>query len=110
MEFSVNDFDSLNTHLKNEDSIVFIKGRNCGVCDVMYPLIKNIADKYNVNIIKVYIEDFKELSGQYMVFTIPTVLVFNYDKEMLRESKFINQNKLENYFEKKSKICDKRRG
>lgn len=103
MEYIVSDFNSLKSHLENEDTILFIKSRNCGVCDVLYPIIKNIADKYNVDFIKIYVEDFKELSGQYMVFTVPTVLVFNYTKEMLRESRFVNHNKIDSYFRKK---CD----
>ncbi len=40
--------------------------------------------------IVVSLEDMKEISAKYLVFTAPTVLLFHQGKEILRESRFIS--------------------
>jgi hypothetical protein len=37
--------------------------------------------------------------GQQLVFTVPTILVFSYEKEILRESRFIDFSKLSRLFD-----------
>jgi len=49
----------------------------------------------NVKSIKIDINESPSLGAEYSVFIAPTILVFTYGKETLRESKFIVLDKLE---------------
>ncbi|XMB67112.1 thioredoxin family protein [Mycoplasmatota bacterium zrk1] len=72
-----------------------MKSRSCAVCNVINDRLKNLLERYNLKLIQIYVEDFRSFSGQYLVFTVPTVLLFNKDKEVLRESRFVNLDKVE---------------
>jgi len=49
----------------------------------------------NVENIVVSLEDMKEISAKYLVFTAPTVLLFHQGKEILCESRFISLGNIE---------------
>lgn len=49
----------------------------------------------NVENIVVSLEDMKEISAKYLVFTAPTVLLFHKGKEILCESRFISLGNIE---------------
>ncbi|MCP1122173.1 thiol reductase thioredoxin [Bacillus sp. AFS018417] len=71
--------------------LLFIKTEDCGVCDVMLEKITQLLEHHsNVERIVVSLEDMREISGQYLVFTAPTVLLFHGGKEIVRESRFIS--------------------
>ncbi|MGG0237913.1 thioredoxin family protein [Bacillus rhizoplanae] len=71
--------------------LLFIKTEDCGVCDVMLEKITRLLEHHsNVERIVVSLEDMREISGQYLVFTAPTVLLFYGGKEIVRESRFIS--------------------
>ncbi|MEI4831757.1 thioredoxin family protein [Bacillus sp. FJAT-53711] len=71
--------------------LLFIKTEDCGVCDVMLEKIMQLLETYpNVEKIVVSLEDMREISAQYLVFTAPTVLLFYDGKEIVRESRFIS--------------------
>lgn len=61
----------------------------------MLPKVLDIAKKYQCRIVSVDVEDLKSVSGQYLVFTVPTILVIHEGKEILRESRFIDFQNLE---------------
>ncbi|PDY48640.1 thiol reductase thioredoxin [Bacillus pseudomycoides] len=76
--------------------LLFIKIENCGVCDVMLEKVNRLLKQYkNVGNIVVSLEDMKEISAKYLVFTAPTVLLFHQGKEILRESRFISLDNIE---------------
>ncbi|PED09327.1 thioredoxin family protein [Bacillus pseudomycoides] len=76
--------------------LLFIKTENCGVCDVMLEKVNRLLKQYkNVGNIVVSLEDMKEISAKYLVFTAPTVLLFHQGKEILRESRFISLDNIE---------------
>lgn len=76
--------------------LLYIKTENCGVCDVMLQKVSNLLKPYqNVEKVVISLEDMREISGKYLVFTAPTVLLFYEGKEILRESRFISLEKIE---------------
>lgn len=92
--------------LQNELSIIITKSKSCSVCNTVKGKLELIEDDYpDVAFYEVYIEDLPIIQGQFLIFTLPTVLVFNYNKELLRESRFVRMYKitniLDNYLEKK---------
>lgn len=89
----VNDLE-IKEILENNNNIimVFVKGNDCGVCQAAEFRINNIMAKKFPKL-KIYYLDITEnplFRGQHLIFTIPTILIFDKDKEILRESRIIN--------------------
>jgi len=81
--------------MENQETfIMYFTTPDCGVCKVLYPKLLNELDEFNYSLIKIDASTFTELSGQYLVFAVPTVLIIHQQKEVLRESRFIDFNKI----------------
>jgi len=80
----------LDLALQNELSIILSKTKDCTVCGAIKERLEAIEGNYpSIDFFEVYIEDFPLFQGQFLVFAVPTVLVMNYGKEILRESRFV---------------------
>ncbi|MGD8191899.1 thioredoxin family protein [Brevibacillus ginsengisoli] len=85
--------ESINHH---KISLLFIKMAHCGVCDVVFAKTEELLKKYpEINRIAASIEETPELAGEFLVFTAPTILLFAGGKEVLRQSRFVMFNELE---------------
>ena len=81
--------------LENQDfSVILAKSHGCGVCDIAKVQLMPLLSKHNIELNEVYIDDLPEFRGKHLVFTVPTVLILSRSKEMLRESRFIDLNKI----------------
>lgn len=81
----------LSLTLSKTTSVVLAKTRTCSVCGAIKERLEYIEDYYkDVFFSEIYIEDVPTFSGQHLVFTVPTVLVFYEGKEILRESRFVS--------------------
>ena len=76
-------------------SIILAKSHGCGVCDIAKVQLGTVLSKYSLELNEVYIDDMPEFRGKHLVFTVPTVLIFSKNREILRESRFLNLNKIE---------------
>lgn len=76
-------------------SLILTSTKDCGVCTAINPRIKNLVSKYpNINYKHIYIDSMKKASGEFTIFTVPTVIIFAQGKEVHRESRFIDFEKL----------------
>lgn len=73
-----------------ETKVIYFGSSRCGVCVAVEPGIKKLADMYGMLFEKISIEEKPEISGQHLVFTVPTVIVLFEGREILRESGFID--------------------
>ncbi|WCN37425.1 thioredoxin family protein [Aneurinibacillus uraniidurans] len=81
---------------RHEISLVFIKMANCGVCDVVFEKTERLLQKYpRVKSVAVSIEKTPAIAGEFLVFTAPTILLFLHGKEVLRQSRFVRFEQLE---------------
>ena len=85
-------------------SFVYITTKDCNVCKVLQPRLRDLAKTYNeatFNLIE--LDDHKDAAGFFMAFSVPTFLVYSEGKELLRESRHMNfdeiKNKLDRYHE-----------
>ncbi len=65
---------------------------DCGVCKVLYPRLLEEINMHDYPLLKVDASVFKEIAGQHLVLTVPTVLFFRNQKELLRQSRYIDFN------------------
>ena len=86
--------------LKEEGKyLLYFKTRTCNVCEVMEEKIKERFQDIDLTMGLVQIETMPALRGQYLVFSGPTLLVFDGEKEIHRESRFIELDRLERMFD-----------
>ncbi|EKN43178.1 thioredoxin family protein [Clostridium botulinum] len=68
--------------------IYFSSNEKCNVCTTLKDKVNAIGKKYNIKVFNVNIDNFKEASGRYNIFTVPTTLFYIEGKEILREGRY----------------------
>ena len=81
----------------NQDLVMIIaKTHTCSTCTTINDIIaQNVKYIKELPVYYIYVDDIAEFRGEYTIFSVPTVLIFNEGKEILRESKFINFAKID---------------
>lgn len=90
-------------HLDNQDFNTLIKEKVlvdfyanwCGPCKMLAPVLEEVES--DLKVIKVDTDEFDELSQEYGVMTIPTLILFDKGKEIKRNIGFINKEDLEEF-------------
>ncbi|HBS92197.1 MAG TPA: thioredoxin [Erysipelotrichaceae bacterium] len=81
---------------KNEVSVLYFTTPTCNVCKSIFPRLEELMKEYkNVPLLKIDAASLVETTAQHLVFTVPTILVYNSGKEVLRESRFIDFSKID---------------
>ena len=65
----------------------------CGPCQMMAPVLEELS---NHEIIKVNIDEFREVTGEYGVMSVPTLIFYKDKEEVRRELGFKSKEELEN--------------
>lgn len=78
-----------------EPVILYFSSKSCSVCHAVFPQLMDLIQDHPIQVAKVDVEEQMESAGQLMVFTVPTILIFQEGKEILRESRFIDFGKIE---------------
>lgn len=88
---NVHSMDELNSLIKNSRiNLLLMKTYKCGVCDVAYSKLINIEKGFkDIAFTSLYINEVPQASGEYLVFTAPTVIILFDGKEIFRQSRFI---------------------
>lgn len=84
---------------KEDLIIVYFSSENCNVCHAVFPKLMDLVDNYPVTVARINTDQHREIAGQNLIFTVPTILMINEGKEILRESRFINFSNIERILE-----------
>lgn len=96
----ISNYDEFLSIIKSEISLVIAKTKTCVVCKPMSEKLKVFMNDYpSIPAYELYLEDVEMFQGQQLVFTVPTILVFSEGKEILRESRFIDFEKIKRLFD-----------
>lgn len=85
--------DQLEKELNSEKAVlVYFSHENCNVCKVLKPKVAELIKTHFPNISLIYsnTRKYPEISGQYSIFAVPTILVFIEGREYIRESRHVN--------------------
>lgn len=76
---------------------------SCSVCHATKPRVDVLMKKFP-NVLTCYCpaDHIPELSGQYLIFTVPAVLIFHKEREIFRSARFIDLVKVEETLKKLS--------
>jgi thioredoxin-related protein len=78
----------------NEYCGVYYSSEQCGVCNSMKPRVFSVYQNAGMPIKEVSLNKFRELAGQQLILKSPTVILYENGKEILRDSGFINLNRI----------------
>ena len=67
----------------------------CGPCKMLGPILEEVSDL--IQIVKVDVDNFEEISKKYRVMSIPTIVLFKNGEEIKRNVGFIDKNILEKF-------------
>ena len=83
----------------NEICVVDFWAPWCGPCKMFGPIFENASKKYkNIKFCKLNVdEDENEISNDFEVMSIPTIIVFKNGKEVKRNIGFLNPNDLDDF-------------
>lgn len=62
-------------------------------------MLLEIVKDFPVDVFQIDSDQNKEIIGQYLVFAVPTILIFHESKEVLRESRFIDFQRIKRLLE-----------
>lgn len=75
---------------QQETAILYFSTEQCTVCQSVFPKLMEVVEEYHFPVYKIPADEVKDIAGQHLVFTVPTILVVQEGKELLRESRFID--------------------
>ena len=77
--------------------LLYFSSDSCSVCKVLKPKVKDLLQDQFPEMISRYVDIEKSpvISGQFRIFTIPTILIFFEGKEQVRYSRNISMHQLE---------------
>ena len=84
-------------------SFIYLTTQNCNVCKILQPKLRDLASKFKGSEFHLIdLDVLKEASGYFMAFSVPAFLVYSEGKELLRESRLMNideiEDKLDRYY------------
>ena len=97
---TIKNYDEFLNIIQSEIVVVIAKTKTCVVCKPLSEKLRIFMEDYpTIPAYQVYLEDVEMFQGQQLVFTVPTILVFSQSKEILRESRFIDFEKIRRLFD-----------
>lgn len=75
--------------------LIYFSTLNCCICRADMPRVEKLVQDYDVPAYHVIIDHMKEASGQFSVFTAPTVLLLYNGREYHRQSRIMDFIELE---------------
>lgn len=77
-------------------SLIVGSANNCTVCDAIEPEIHKLLTKFsNLNYKHITVDSMKGAAGEFMIFAFPTIILFNHEKEIHRQGRFIDFKSLQ---------------
>jgi len=77
--------------------LLYFSGENCNVCHALRPKFKELFDKEFPKIKQIYLDAHEnpQISANFQVFSVPTMLVFLDGKEFIREGRAVSMHQLQ---------------
>lgn len=92
----IQSYDHLKQLMAEEKQVIlYFSSSDCNVCHAVFPKMMTLVNSYPIKVVKIDIHKHIEIAGQLMVFTVPTILMIYEGREVLRESRFIDFQKVE---------------
>ncbi len=91
----INSVEELKAFKQASIYILYFSSEDCNVCHSVFPRLLELNKESELPLARIDVTKNLEIAGQHLVFNIPTILIFNEGVEVLRESRFIDFDKIE---------------
>ena len=89
--------EELQATIKTEVGVLlYFSGEKCNVCHALRPKFKDLFDKEFPQVKQIYLDAHEnpEISANFQVFSVPTMIVFLDGKEFVREGRAVSMHKM----------------
>lgn len=69
----------------------------CGPCKMLGSVLEDVQEELDIDIIKVNVDTHDELARKYGVMSIPTLILFENNKEIKKHTGFLDQDKIKDF-------------
>ena len=69
----------------------------CGPCKMLSPVLDDLSDEIDIDIIKIDVDKHNDLARQYGVMSIPTLILFENNNEVKRTLGFMDKDKIKEF-------------
>lgn len=77
-------------------SFVYITTKDCNVCKILQPKLRKLAESFpKANFELLELDKYPQAAGEFICFTVPTIIVFSEGKELLRASRNLDLTEIE---------------
>ena len=81
--------------------LLYCSTPECQVCRSLRPRVETLLQNYpDIHFLYLNINDYPLIRGQYLVFTVPTLILFIHGKELKRFSRFFSLDELKEFLER----------
>lgn len=93
--FWVKDQEELELFSKRGRFIIYYSSKDCSVCHSVFPRLMELLKDIPIDVGRIDVNESVKLAGQNLIFSIPAIVIYDDGKEVLRESRFVDFNKIE---------------
>lgn len=83
--------------LIEKEAVVDFYATWCGPCEMFGPVFEEVANESDINFIKVDVDKHEEITREYAVMSIPTVILFKNGKEVKRNIGYLTKDELKEF-------------
>lgn len=104
----VKSIDEITTLIaSNSFCLIYVSRKDCSVCHSLLPQIDHVLKQFPaVKAIHVDADIVPEVASEFTIFTVPALLVFVNQKEVIRQARFIPIKQLRTQLNKVNKILN----
>jgi len=86
---------------KKQVLVTYFSHDECNVCKILKPQVKEITDGFDqADFLYMNTKESMEIAGQYMVFAVPTIILFFDGREAKRYSRHISLHDFKSFLER----------
>lgn len=88
--------------------LLYFSGENCNVCHALRPKFKEVFDAHFPLVKQIYLDahENSQISAEYQVFSVPTMIVFLDGREFAREGRNVSLHQLTVQLERPYRIMN----
>lgn len=92
----IKNYNDIEQIINKELVMVIAKSHTCSSCQTIAKMLEtNMQNYHEIDSYAVYVDDIDKFRGEYLIFSVPTVIIFSEGKELLRESRYMNYAKMD---------------
>jgi len=96
----IKNYKDIGKVINKELVMIVAKTHSCSSCQTIANILEtNLQYFHEIEKYEIYIDDIDRFRGEYLIFSVPTIIIFSKGKELLRESRYFSYTKMDRLIE-----------